>query len=164
MMRAKYRAAGAASLALAALHLTAPVTAAAHAECAPASRAIVPASLSGPLARRVTIDARDVPLRTVLDRLSSLSHVHFSYASDLLPLSRPVCLSYKHAPLGQILSDVLADVAVRPVAVADDGIVLAAEPKIQASAVQLPTLLKQVGQLDRVVVTGNSSGAQARLV
>ena len=164
-MRAKYRAAGAASIALAALHLTAPVTAAAQAKCAPASRAFAQDEIqAGPLARRVSIDAGNVSLRTALDRISAASKVRFSYAADLLPMSRTVCLSYKSASLAQILSDLLVGVAVRPVAVAHDGVVLAAEPKVQASAVQMPSILKQVGQLDRVVVTGNTSAIADRSV
>ena len=164
-MRAKDRAAGAASIALAALHLTAPVTAAAQAKCAPASRAFAQDEIqAGPLARRVSIDAGNVSLRTALDRISAASKVRFSYAADLLPMSRTVCLSYKSASLAQILSDLLVGVAVRPVAVAHDGVVLAAEPKVQASAVQMPSILKQVGQLDRVVVTGNTSAIADRSV
>jgi outer membrane receptor protein involved in Fe transport len=167
MMRAKYRAACAASLALAASHLTAPVTAAAQASCATAGRAIVPSqqeAAAGPLARRISIEARNISLRTALDRLAAASRVRFSYAADLLPMSRTVCLSYKAAPLGQILADLLTDVAVRPVAVAADGVVLAAEPKIQTSAATLPSLMKQVSELDRVVVTGSSSALADRSV
>src|SRR5687768_13313316 len=99
MMRELFRAAGAASVALAALHLTTPVTAGAQAKCAPASRAFASASPSGLLARRISIDEGEVSLREALDRIASVSKVRLSYAADLLPMSRGVCLSYETATL-----------------------------------------------------------------
>ena len=165
------RAAGAALIALAALQITTPVTAAAHSPCAPASHAFAPTpevspnyalQSTGPLARKVSIEAREITLRTALDRISAAAKVRLSYAADLLPMSRTVCLSYKSTPLAQVLAEVLDGVAVQPIAVADDGVVLAPEPKVSASVTDVPSILRQVGQLDRVVVTGNTSAIADR--
>ncbi len=157
-MRATFRAVGAASAALAALHLTSPVTAGAQASCAPASRAFageLKAELKGPLAARISLEADGISLREALDQIAAASRVRLSYAADLLPMSRKVCLSYDAAPVGMILFDLLADVALRPVAVGDDQIVLTPERKTPRP--EETPIFKQVGLLDRVVVTGNSS-------
>ena len=160
-MRELFRAAGAASVALAALHLTTPVTAGAQAKCAPASRAFASASASGLLSRRISIDEGEVSLREALDRIASVSKVRLSYAADLLPMSRGVCLSYETATLEVVLSDVLAATTVRPVVVGEDQIVLAPGLKDEDTA-ESPSILRQVGQLDRVVVTGNSAAVVDR--
>lgn len=158
-MRAILRAAGATSLALAALHFTAPVTAGAQAFCAPASRAFAGdrnAKLEGPLAARVSLEADGLSLREALNRIAAASRVHLSYAADLLPMSRRVCLSYDAVPIGVILSDLLDGIPVRPVAVSDDQIVLTPDRRTP-QPVETPPVLRKVNLLDRVVVTGNSS-------
>ena len=163
MMRDVFRAAGAASFALAALHLTSPVKAGAQATCAPASRAFAgdAGESRGLLSRRISIDGGGVSLREALDRIASASKVRLSYAADLLPMSRAVCLSYQSAPLAVILSDVLAGTSLSPVVVADDQIVLAPDRKNDQPD-ETPSILRQVGQLDRVVVTGNSASIMDR--
>lgn len=160
-MRTTIRAAGAASFALAALQFTSPVTAGAQVSCAPASRAfagVVHGELKGPLAVRVSLEADGLSLREALDRITTVSRVHLSYAADLLPMSRKVCLSYDAVPIGAILSDLLADVPVRAVAVRDDQIVLAPE-RTTPQPPDPPSVLGKVSLLDRVVVTGNSSSS-----
>ncbi len=157
-MRATLRAAGAASLALAALHLTGPVTAGAQPSCAPASRAFVPdASAESLLARKISFRASSVSLRDALDMLADATRIRLSYAADLLPLSRTVCVEYDSAPLGRILADLLEGAAVQPVVIGKDQIVLTPSRVARAATPDASPIMKQVGLLDRVVVTGNPS-------
>jgi hypothetical protein len=160
MMHEMLRAAGTVSLTLAAIGITNPVTAGAQASCAPASRAIAPGVLpsefSGVLSTRVSLRADAIPLRDALDRLAASARIRLSYAADIVPLSRIVCGSYESAPVGRVLAELLAGVAVQPVAVGDNQVVLASTPSVPQTA-EIPAILKEVGQLDRVVVTGNSS-------
>lgn len=160
MKRGNLRAACAASLALAALHFTNPVTAGAQASCAPASRALVTdaeIAASSALSRQISIDANGLTLREALDRLAKSAKLRVSYAADLLPLSRTVCVAQEPAPVGRILSALLAGVAVRPVVVGDQIVLTPQKSGGNDSAPVTGPILKQVGLLDRVVVTGNTS-------
>ncbi len=160
-MRAIIRAAGAGAFALAALHLTTPVTAGAQASCAPSSRAFVADAESGKhqlLARRISIRAGTLPLREALDVVADAARIRLSYAADLLPLSRSVCLVYESATVAQVLADLISDARVRPVVVGGDQIALAADRHAATSGVETPApIMGQVGLLERVVVTGNTS-------
>ena len=159
-MRAISRAASAASLALAALHFTNPVTAGAQPSCAPASRAFAGSPTpSTVLDKQVTLHAGATSLREALDRIANAAGVRISYAAEQLPLGRTVCASFDAAPLGTILSELLDAVAVRVVVVGKDQLVLAPDANASETSTPQPTALKQVGLLERVVVTGNNTPA-----
>jgi iron complex outermembrane receptor protein len=160
LMRAIIRAAGVASCA-AALHLAVPVEAGAQPNCAPASRAFAADAERTPslgiLGRKVSLHDGDVSLRDALDKIAATAGIRLSYAADLLPLSRKVCLDYSATSLSRILADVLDGSAVKPVVVASDQIVLTPARAAAAPATEAAPIMKQLGQLDRVVVTGNTS-------
>ena len=76
IMRAISRAASAASLALAALHFTNPVTAGAQPSCAPASRAFAGSPTpSTVLDKQVTLHAGATSLREALDRIANAARI-----------------------------------------------------------------------------------------
>ena len=135
----------------------------AQASCAPASRVSIDLSSPGndALSRVVTLHGREVSLRDALDRLAAAARVRFSYAADLLDLSRPVCLDYQSAPARQVLRDLLEGVAVRPVILGVDQVVLT--PYVEtAPSTSLQPQMQRIGLLDRVVVTGSTGGASQR--
>jgi len=143
--------------------LAAPHVAGAQAICAPAGRASV-SSVSDTgniLARRVSLHGRDVSLRDALDRLAAAAHIRLSYSAELLELSRAVCLEYESSPVSVVLADLLAGAPLRPVILGTDQVVLTPVPVRTASQEPVP-ILRSVGQLDRVVVTGSTIGASQR--
>src|SRR6185503_14388481 len=162
VMRAILRLAAAFSMA-AIPSLATPHLAGAQASCAPAGRASVTGGSQDDniLSRRVSLHGRDVSLRDALDRLAAAARIRLSYSAELLELSRPVCLEYESAPVGAILTDLIAGAALRPVILGTDQIVLTPVP-VQTAAQEPVTILKSVGQLDRVVVTGSTVGASQR--
>lgn len=135
----------------------------AQSSCAPAGRASISgASYSGDiLTRHVSLHGRDVSLRDALDRLAAAARIRLSYSAELLELSRPVCLEYESVPVSTVLADLLVGAAVRPVILGSDQIVLTPAP-VQTASQEPVTILKSVGQLDRVVVTGSTIGASQR--
>lgn len=144
------------------------MSAGAQSFCAPASRASV-ASLpgndgAGILARTVSLQGRDVSLREALDRLAAAAHIRLSYTSELLQLTRPVCLDYSAATVGKILADLLQNADVQPVVLGADQVVLAPvrEKAVAERTADVPQMLQKIGQLDRVVVTGSAAGASQR--
>lgn len=144
--------------------LATPNLAGAQASCAPAGRASIASvpPVENVLTRRVSLHGRDVALRDALDRLAAAARIRLSYSAELLELSRPVCLEYEFAPVGSVLGDLLAGAQVRPVVVGTDQIVLTPAPVQIAAASEPVTILKSVGQLDRVVITGSVVGAPQR--
>jgi len=135
--------------------------------CAPVGRAVLTSTASsdwvGPLARPVSLHGRDVSLREALDRIAAAARLRLSYAAELLPLSRPVCLAYESAPAGQVLADLLVGTRLHPVAAGSDQVVLAPDNSTpHAEAADAAPMLHRVGVLDRVVVTGSASGGSQR--
>ena len=108
-----------------------------------------------PLDSRVTLRARGISMRDVLDRLGALSGVALAYSSDLLPLDRPVCLVAEEQPLGWVLSSVLAGTKVQA-QVVSGRVVLA-----PMSGARDPEASK-VSVLERVIVTGSAVAASRR--
>jgi iron complex outermembrane receptor protein len=143
--------------------LATPDMAGAQASCAPAGRASVTGVSydDNILSRRVSLHGRDVSLRDALDRLAAAARIRLSYSAEALDLSRPVCLEYESAPVSAVLADLLTGTAVRPVVLGTDQIVLTPVPA-QIVAQEAVPILKSVGQLDRVVVTGSTVGASQR--
>ena len=143
--------------------LAAVNVAGAQSSCAPASSASVAgvSTEENLLGRRVSLHGREVSLRDALDRLAAAARIRLSYSAEVLDLSRPVCLEYQSAPVGRVLDDLLAGVSVRPVVLGIDQIVLT--PAVApVAAVESAPILKSVGMLDRVVVTGSTVGASQR--
>lgn len=137
-------------------------SAGAQSSCAPASRALEAVAPSDALMdRRISLHGRDVSLRDALDRLAAAARIRLSYSAEAFDLSRPVCLEYESATLSRILDDVLANAPVRPVVVGTDQIVLTPSPQIASTAPVAP-VMKQIGLLDRVIVTGSTVGASQR--
>lgn len=111
------------------------------------------------LDRRVTLHARDIPLRDALDRIAALAGLRLSYSGDNLPLDRRVTITRDTATVGELLSELLRPYAVRAAVVGDDHLVLAPrdpQPAITDSS------SGAVRVLDRVVVTGSVLGAPQR--
>ena len=163
-MRRISRLALVASAASAIMSLARPYVAGAQSNCAPANRASVTPALpsSDILGKRLSLHGRAISLREALDRLAATANVRLSYSAELLDLSRPVCLDYESAPLGRILDDLLADAPLRPLVLGDDQIVLTPAAPRAVVTEQAPLILKSVGMLDRVVVTGSTVGASQR--
>ena len=154
------RLAFAASVASAITSLALPSVAGAQSNCAPANRVSISSPASGDLLeKRVSLHGRALSLRDALDRVAAAANVRLSYSPELLDLSRPVCLDYESAPLGLVLADLLSGASLRAVVLAADQIVLTpASPPVTSAA----PILKSVGMLDRVVVTGSTIGASQR--
>ena len=154
------RLAFAASVASAITSLALPSVAGAQSNCAPANRVSISSPASGDLLeKRVSLHGRTLSLRDALDRVAAAANVRLSYSPELLDLSRPVCLDYESAPLGLVLADLLSGASLRAVVLAADQIVLTpASPSVTSAA----PILKSVGMLDRVVVTGSTIGASQR--
>ena len=114
-----------------------------------------------PLDRIVTFDLGDMTLGRALDRVASQTGVHFSYSPDLVPVQRAVCLSVGERPLGGLLVSLLAGTNVSPVVVGSDQIVLAPSRSAAGSDAS-PVAARSTRVLERVVVTGTSTGAPER--
>jgi iron complex outermembrane receptor protein len=114
------------------------------------------------LAKPVSLHGRGISLREALDRVAATAGVRLSYSAELLDLSRPVCIEYEFTPLGQVLEELLAEASLRPVVLGGDQIVLTPVAPRDAGSVQTSPILKSVGMLDRVVVTGSTIGASQR--
>ena len=162
-MRPVSRLAIALSSAIAIPSLALPHSAGAQSSCAPATRASESTAFSSSdaLGRLVSLHGRDVSLRDALDRLAAAARIRLSYSAEMLELSKPVCLEYESAPVSRVLDDLLATSRVRPVALGNDQIVLTPVSQPQVAAESVP-ILKSVGLLDRVVVTGSTVGASQR--
>lgn len=149
-------------VALAITTLAAPLSADAQSNCASANRASAQnvSTTDEVMSRLVSLHGRDVSLRDALDRLAAAARFRLSYSAEQLDLSKSVCLEYESAPVSSVLEGILTGARVRPVVLGSDQIVLA--PAVQQSTAESATLLKSVGILDRVVVTGSTVGASQR--
>ena len=155
----------AAIVALAIAPVVAFQTAGAQSNCAPATRVsgITVTNSPGVMDRVVSLHGRGVSLREALDRLAAAASIRLSYAAEQLDLSRPVCVEYESATVGRILGDLLAGALVHPVVLGGDQVVLAAIKELPQQRMDpAPQMMKQVGLLDRVVVTGSTIGASQR--
>lgn len=114
-------------------------------------------SQPAPLDRIVTFHARDVSLRSALDRLAAAARVRLSYSSELLPIDRAICLSSESITLGTALRELLRGVGVVPVVAGPDRVVLA-----PTSGSRDPLSGTPATVLERVVVTGSATSAPQR--
>ena len=117
-----------------------------------------------PLDRRLTVQLGDVTLRAGLERLASDARIRLSYAADLLPLDRRLCVIYKEVRAGAILADLLRGTSLEPIVVGRDQIVLAptinAWAQKEAQPVQLTQRAPSV--LENVVVNGSAESDGVR--
>jgi iron complex outermembrane receptor protein len=117
-----------------------------------------------PLDRPVTMHANELSLRNALDRLATITKLKLSYSAEFLPLDREVCVAADVAPVGEVLSRLLAGTNVSPVPVGGDQVVLAPRAPAPGGTVrpaESPDLSTTLNVLDRVVVTGNATTAGA---
>lgn len=148
------RVAIAAALVVASVRAAAQETGCARLDTVPA----VPAQgWAPPLDRTVSIQARDVALRDVLDRIAATAEVRLSYSPDLLPLERRVCVAFHDAALGGALSELLGGTGVEARVVGSQQVVLAPLP-----GRAIPTVAPRTAVLEQVVVTGSAAGAPER--
>jgi iron complex outermembrane receptor protein len=147
---------------VAAAGLLASVAAFAHPARAQGTCAPAPPSgraWEAPLDRGVTFRASGVTLRAALDRLSAAAGVRLSYASDLVPLDRRVCLSATDAPLGDVLAGLLGGFRAEPRVVTGQVVLAPSAPGDTPASVQ-----ERVNVLEGIVVTGAPAGASRRSV
>lgn len=112
-----------------------------------------------PLDRLVTAHGSDVSLRDALDRVAVSARLRMSYNTELLPLTRAVCLSADNAPAGRVLAELLSGTSVAAMAVGGDQVVLA--PRREPLRAPQPEMAPSLGVLDRVVVTGSANAVGA---
>src|SRR5688500_3609448 len=115
--------------------IAAPLDGAAPPECEPRSVSTSSARWAAPLDRPIKLNAGTLPLKEAIDHISSLTGLRFSYSGSHVPLEKIVCLSYREAPLGDILADLLTGAAAAPVIARLDHSVLATRTE-QARAPQ----------------------------
>lgn len=109
-----------------------------------------------PLDRTLEIEPARTTLRDALARVAAAAHVRISYSEELLDLDRGVCVAADHRALGAVLVSLLgANATVTPVAASPEQIVLA--PVVQQADVAPSGMLRALGMLDGVVVTGNAT-------
>jgi len=65
------------------------------------------------LNKQVSIDLKNVPLKEVLEKLTSLTEVKFAYGIDHLNLKEKVSVSAEKSSLGDVLDDVLTPLQIR---------------------------------------------------
>jgi outer membrane cobalamin receptor len=146
-------------LALLAGALVAPAAQAQRtAGCLSPSAASASATWAVPLNARVTLHAQDLSLRDAIDRVSALAHMLIAYSSEILPLDRRSCVDVNDAPLGQVLATLLDGTSAEATVVAGR-VVLA--PRIGVTP-ESTEMARELGTLQRVVVTGNAVAAPRR--
>ena len=116
---------------------------------------------STPLDRPVTLHANELSLRKALDRLATTAKLKLSYSAEFLPLDREVCVAADTAPVGEVLSRLLAGTNVSPIPVGGDQVVLAPRAPSATRTVEPPDMSSTLSVLDRVVVTGNAAAGGA---
>jgi iron complex outermembrane recepter protein len=141
--------------------LAAPSLAYGQSSCGSQPIAGVTAHWPAPLDRTLAFRVRDVSLRDALSMLAAAAHVRLSYSPELLPLNRRVCVAYDSVSVGGALTALIGGSAVEPIVVGADHIALA---PARVSAGSVPDTVKagETTVLDRVVVTGNTTGAARR--
>jgi outer membrane receptor protein involved in Fe transport len=112
------------------------------------------AGRTGPLGRLVSLRAREVSLREVLDRIAARARIRLSYSAEALPLDRRVCVQLDSVTVGAALASVLGGIPVRLVPLAADHVVLAPVAEEVAARETAPPV-----ELERIVVTGSVTGA-----
>jgi len=112
-----------------------------------------------PLDRPLSLDARDLSLRTALDRLAATGRFRLSYASEYLPLDRRVCDRFTDVAAGDALTALLRGTSLQPTVAGAEQVVLA--PQREAAS-EIPPERRRVDVLERIVVTGSATGTPQR--
>ena len=102
-----------------------------------------------PLTQVITVHAREIPLREVLNRVATAAAMRLSYSAELLPVDRPVCASYEGVATGDVLSDLLRGTGVGLVVTGSDHVVLA---PVRVPARVQPQQTPTVYPLDPLIV------------
>lgn len=131
-------------------------TASAQSVCATPASHVAARKWPSPLDRVVTLEGKHVTLRDGLAQLASAARVRLSYVSELLPLDRSLCLSYRGVAAGTVLADLLRGTDVEPIVSGDDQVVLA-PTRHTASAPVDSQPADRTSVLERVVVMGTSA-------
>ena len=83
-----------------------------------------------PLDRSISVnDKEDIPLRVALERVAAVAKVRLTYSADLLPRDRRVCLDVERVSAGVVLTELLRNTQLRPLAIDGDNVVLAPRPR-----------------------------------
>lgn len=109
---------------------------------------------SAPLDAIVSLTVRST-LRDALDRVGSESGVPLAYSSDLVPLSRQVCVAAHAQPLGRVLGALLTGTGV-------EAIVVGGRVVLSPAARSPEPLTRRASMLERVIVTGSAIAAPRR--
>ena len=115
-----------------------------------------------PLDRSISLNEPDIPLRVALDRVAAVAKVRLTYSADLLPSDRRVCLDLDKISAGVVLTELLRNTQLRPLAIDGDNVVLAPARGPTVSEPAPPRELNTVSQLEQIVVTGTADGAKKR--
>ena len=116
-----------------------------------------------PLDRSISLNEPDIPLRVALDRVAAVAKVRLTYSADLLPRDRRVCLNLDKIPVGVVLTELLRNTQLRPLAIDGDNVVLApARGPTLSEPAPVAEQLRTVSQLEQIVVTGTADGAKKR--
>src|SRR5688572_19220208 len=86
----------------------------------PALHASAAVTWAAPLDRRISLRAQDITLQQALDRVARMGDIRLSYSSELLPRDRRVCVKLETAPIGDILTALLAGTDLDPLAIGGD--------------------------------------------
>jgi outer membrane receptor protein involved in Fe transport len=128
------------------------------------------------LARRITIELRDVSIEAALRVIAERCDLRFSYSSDVVPVSRRISISRADARVGDVLLDILRDTDIEYVVTPSGYVVLVRIPAERMARVTppvppeervtpstVPTVPLRPQVMDRVIVMGTPvSGAPER--
>lgn len=111
-----------------------------------------------PLARRVTLVVRDVPLLQALLRLRA-DGAPLAWRGDLLPATHRITVSHRGTPLRAVLSDILRTTRLAP-RVTEGGTIVLVPTEDTPEPVSLTTVLSATGvqALDQLLVIGSPVG------
>jgi len=116
-----------------------------------------------PLDRSISLNEPDIPLRVALDRVAAVAKVRLTYSADLLPRDRRVCLDLDKISAGVVLTELLRNTQLRPLAIDGDNVVLApARGPTVSEPAPSSEQLRSVSQLEQIVVTGTADGTKKR--
>ncbi len=116
---------------------------------------------ASPLDRAISLTAPDIPLRVALDRVAAVAKVRLTYSAELLPRDRRVCLDLDGVSAGVVLTELLKNSQLRPLAVDGDNVVLA-PASVPTMSEPAPEPRRTVSQLEQIVVTGTPDDARKR--
>lgn len=102
---------------------------------------------NAPLARRISVRARDVTLPVALDRIAQAAGLRFSYSADLLP-DRRVCINYESVAIGAALADLLRGLPIEPRILSLDHVVLAQAVAAPVQVVLLDPIFATAASID----------------